>query len=182
MADVTKIDAGANGAAAVAPTGSTAPTDSTTALNAAFKDLGFISEDGLTEAVNQSTNEVKAWDGTVVRKVLTGAEKTFKIKFLESNGNVLDLYYSKPTNAVVGGKTTLTVKPILSRDLRAFVFDVLDGTKHKRIWIPNGEVTDRGEISYKNGEASSYEVTITAYPDSNGVWFKEFVDVDLTPA
>ena len=182
MADVTKIDAGANGAAAVAPTGSTAPTDSTTALAVAFKDLGFISEDGLTEAVNQSTNEVKAWDGTVVRKVLTGAEKTFKIKFLESNGNVLDLYYSKPTNSVVSGKTTLTVKPILSRDLRAFVFDVIDGAKHKRIWIPNGEVTDRGEIAYKNGEASSYEVTITAYPDSNGVWFKEFVDADLTPA
>lgn len=182
MADVTKIDAGANGLAAVAPTGTAAPTDPTTALNAAFKDLGFISEDGLTEAVNQSTNEVKAWDGTVVRKLTTGQEKTFKIKFLESNGNVLDLYYSKPTIAFATGVTTMTVKPASSRDLRAFVFDVIDGSKHKRIWIPNGEVTDRGEIGYKNGEPSSYEVTITAYPDSNGVWFKEFVDANLTPA
>lgn len=182
MADVTKVDAGLSIAAAVAPTGSTAPTDSITALNAAFKDLGIISEDGLLEAMNVSTNEVKGSDGSVVRVLKSSSQKTFKIKFLESNGNVLDLFYVKPTNSVVSGKTTLTVKPPTTRDLRAFVFDILDGSKHRRIWIPFGEITDFGDISYKNSDSVAYEATITAYIDSNGGWFKEFVDVDLTPA
>ena len=45
------------------------------------------------------------------------------------------------------------------------VIDVIDSDTHIRLYIPNGEVTERGEVTYaNNGEALSYPVTITCYP------------------
>lgn len=182
MGTVANVLVGANGVAYVAPTGSTAPTDSTTAVAAAFKNLGFVSEDGLTEGVNISTSEIKAWDGSTIRKVISGSEKTFKVKCLEAgNGNVIDLFYTKPTITVATGKSTVAVKTPV-RDLRAFIIDVVDGSAHRRFYIPSGEVTDRSDVPYKNSEGIAYEFTITAYPDSSGNLFTMFADSDLTPA
>lgn len=60
-------------------------------------------------------------------------------------------------------------------DPRAFVLDVIDGTKHIRIYVPNGEVSERGDIVYANGEPIGYDVTITCYP-VNGVVLTKFSD------
>ena len=54
------------GAIWVAPVGSTLPTDATTALDAAFKCLGYASEDGVTNANSPDTDTVKAWGGDTV--------------------------------------------------------------------------------------------------------------------
>lgn len=49
------------GAVFTAITGSTLPTDATTALDAAFKSLGYCSEDGVTNSSGISTENIKAW-------------------------------------------------------------------------------------------------------------------------
>lgn len=54
-------------------------------------------------------------------------------------------------------------------DPRAFVFDVFEGTNHFRFYLPKGEVTARKNPVYKLDGMVSYGVTITAYPDDNGV-------------
>ena len=43
-----------NGAIFVAPVGATLPTDASTVLDAAFKNLGFISDDGVTLGTSRS--------------------------------------------------------------------------------------------------------------------------------
>ena len=47
------------GAVFTAITGSTLPTDATTALDAAFKSLGYCSEDGVTNSSGISTENIK---------------------------------------------------------------------------------------------------------------------------
>ena len=177
--DVDAVLVGADGRGYVAPLATSAPTNASATLNAAFKELGWIHEDGLVEAANADTAEIKAWDGTTVRKVMTGSEFTFQVRFLETNEETLELYYSGSAVAANSGQSKIEVKAP-TNDRRSFVFDVLDGSKVTRIFIPDGEVTERGDITYANGEAISYEVTITAYPDSDGVSFVKFFDEDFT--
>lgn len=178
--DVDNIWVGADGRAYFcAAAAAVAPTDATSAVSGVFAELGWISEDGLTEAVSESYNEIKSWDGTVVRKVLTGSERTFKMTFLETNENTLELYYSGDTvEAIAGGSKIDITTPSSVR--WAFVVDVVDGDNTVRIYLENAEVTGRGDVVYKNGQAVGYEVTVTAYPDSNGVVGSKFFSDDYS--
>ena len=54
------------GAVFRAVAGTAAPTDATTALAAAFKDLGYCSEDGLVNTNTPSSTKIKAWGGDEV--------------------------------------------------------------------------------------------------------------------
>ena len=54
-----------------APAGTTPPTDSATALPSAYKLLGYLSEDGLTNTTDTDTTEIKDANGTTVMKIIT---------------------------------------------------------------------------------------------------------------
>ena len=160
------------------PVGTAAPTSSVSSLNAAFIGLGFVSEDGVTQALDDTVENIKAWqNATIVRAASTESIATFQATLIESKGKVAELYYKSPggITATGAGAWKLDVKGAQS-DQRAFVFDVLDGSKHYRIYIATGEVTERGEIVYASADAIAYNVTITCYPDSNNVLYTVFTD------
>lgn len=166
--NVANVWVGADGRAYVAPTGTSAPANASASWSGAWAELGWTSEDGLTEGQNEQYSEIKGWDGTVLRKVLTSTEKTFQLTFQEINKHVLELYHSNSTVEWISGGSQLDVATP-SNDLRAFGFDIADGDRVVRVVIPSGEVTARGDITYKNDQAIQAQVTITAYPDENGV-------------
>ena len=63
MADSTLVVAGkpkVGGGIWTAPLGTTLPKDATTALDVAFKSLGYVSDDGLTNEITTDTEEIKA--------------------------------------------------------------------------------------------------------------------------
>ncbi|MBQ1166522.1 phage tail protein, partial [Streptomyces sp. A73] len=53
-------------------------------------------------------------------------------------------------------------------DRRAWWFLVMDGSTAKGFYDPQGEITDRSDVTYKQDEMSGYEITVTAYPDDAG--------------
>jgi hypothetical protein len=165
------------GAAYVAPVGTAAPTDATSALNAAFIDLGYVGEDGVTEAYEDEVTDIKAWQGgAIVRSVISGSKATLKFKMIETKGEVLEAYHKGSlVVATASGKWKLEVEAA-TPDPRAWALDVVDGTKHIRLYASNAEVTERGEIVYASTEAIGYEVTVTLYPDVNGVLMTKFTD------
>lgn len=171
--DSDNVRVAVSGAVYVAPTGTTAPADSSTALNVAFKDLGFISADGIAETIDRTTNQIRAWqNGSLVREVTSEGTYSVSLTFLETNLDVLELYYGA---TITGG--ALEGDPTTTGGRKSFVIDVVDGDTVERTYIPAGEITAVGERTLASGEAIGYNVTITAYADAGSTTFKKFFSV-----
>ena len=152
------------GAVYVAPTGTTPPTDSDTALDPAFVGVGYLSEDAVSETIAVDTNDIVAWQNSdTVRKVITSFGVEFTFTMIETNQASTGLYYGKAhtdgTSHGIGG--TMTGR-------QAFVIDAIDTTGQSiRRYIPSGEVTERGEVDITGTDALGYEVTVAAYPSAD---------------
>jgi hypothetical protein len=164
----------------------TDPTPPTPPAPQEWFDPGWITEDGLTRAVNVNTNEVNAYGSSVpVRIIKTSRTTTFSIKFLESNPVSLAIYHELPlgTPAAPGdpGITvddtdgSFDVKEGSARSqLYAAYFDIVDGPNHVRANVPLLEVTGQEDFAAAPGAPLTYGVTFTAYPGTDGVaihWF-----------
>lgn len=151
-----------------APLGTALPTDATTTLNSAFKCLGYVSEDGLVNTNTASTEQIKAWGGDIVAQPMTEKPDTFAATFIEAmNEEVLKTTYGD-SNVSGTLSTGITVRAN-SKELpvSAFVCDMLLGTNYKRIVIARGQVTEVGDIEYKDDSVIGYPLTITAF---HGGW------------
>lgn len=173
-ADPDNIRVAVSGIVSVGPTSSTAPTDATTALAGTFTDVGEIGEDGVEESWDDSQTDVRNNAGVVVRRIISQTAATIQFTMLESNATAVELYY-KGSTVTGSGPYSIDIKQPQA-DPRSFVLDTLDGTIHERLYIPSGEVTARGPITYAASGAKQYQVTVTCYPDSSGTIAKKFSD------
>lgn len=156
-----------------APAGTTLPTDATTALGNDFVCLGYCSEDGLTNSNTPETDTIKAWGGDEVLTIQTGKPDHFSFTLIEPmNVNTLKAVYGDD-NVTGTLATGITVKANGDEIPSAvWVFEmILKGGGLKRIVVPIGDVSELGEITYRDNEAVGYNVTINALPggweDSN---------------
>lgn len=159
---------GTNGAVYRAPYGTTLPTSISDTLDSAFASLGYISDDGMTNENSPETDQIKAWGGEVVAIIQSEKADTFKYKLIEGlNVDVLKTVYGDDnvTGALATGITVRANAKI--PESSSYVIDTIMGANAKRIVIPNGQVSEVGEIVYKDDEVVGYEVTITALPDES---------------
>lgn len=164
------------GAVFRAPLGTTLPTDASSTLNVAFKSLGYISEDGITNSNSTTSEDIKEWGGSVVMTVQTEKSATFEMTFIESlNTEVLKLVYGD--SAVTETTGAITVKADSSEaTAQCFAIEmVLTGGRAQRIVIPNGKVSEVGDTVYRAGEPVGYTVTITALPDTSGKFYYSYI-------
>lgn len=168
------------GALSYAPIGTALPTDASTALNVAFINCGYISEDGLTQATTRDSESIKAWGGDTVLVTQTDYAETYSctlIETLEEDVKKLVFGSANVTGTLATGITAISN----SKELSAFEFviDMVQNGNLCRKVIPNGKITEIGEINYSDSEAVGYEITITALPDSSNNVAYEYT---VTPA
>lgn len=174
--DATNVEVAVTGAVYLAPLGTTLPTSSSDALDAAFKDVGYISEDGITETPEEDTQEIRAWqNGDVVRRLLTSHELQYGFAMIELNEVSLEAYYGNYD----AGTVRVKGQPL---PRQCMVIDVIDEGKLRRRVAPIAQVVERGEVSLTNSDATGLEVTVSCYPDATAeptkVYIYAPVDVD----
>lgn len=168
----------ASGAIWVAPYGTTVPTDATSTLGNAFKNVGYISEDGLVNEVSTDVESIKAWGGDTVLSGQSSFEETFTFNAIETNEEALKLYYGDDNVVVSGNNITITQSSAPLPRISVVIEVVLTGGRIKRIVVKNGQIADRsGDVSYTDGDAISYPIKLTALPDENGNTHVEYVAV-----
>lgn len=170
------------GAVYVAPYGTTLPTNAHMSLNAAFKGLGYVSEDGLVNSVETDTEEVNAWGGDLVLVGQTTFKEMFTVNLIETNAEALKVYYGEDNVVEEGnGSITVTQNSEMLPNVSVVFELVLTGGRIKRIVVPNAQIVDRsGEITYVDGEAITYPAVFVAYPDANGQTHTEYIATALS--
>jgi hypothetical protein len=154
-------------AIAVADLGSTLPTDTTTELDAAFADLGWVNEDGVTNSVRRDVTRHKAWSGQTVKTTMDNYEETLKFSLLESSVDVLQAVFGFD-NVSIDGTTVTVDHSDRMLDRQSFVVSFADGDATGRIIVKEGLITELGDIKYDHKALTEYELTVDVYKPDDG--------------
>ena len=160
------------GAIHVAPSGTTLPTDATTALDAAFVNLGYVSEEGLTNSNSAAVETIRAWGKDIIYSK-DGDDETYSWTLLEVLDANVQKFIRGADNVTVaeGGAMSVQVKRPSARtqmEENVIVVEMILHNRAVRHVIPRGVITEVGEVSYVDDDTVGYQVTVTALADANG--------------
>ena len=99
--DGTQVRVAGAGHVYIGETSAAAPTDTATALAADWKDLGFVTEDGVSFTFGRETEDLNSWQQDKVRVLTLRAPKNVEFALMQSSKDVL-------TTAFGGGTVTTT--------------------------------------------------------------------------
>lgn len=165
-----------------APKGSSRPTDYATPLDSAYISLGYVGPDGVTESTNRSTEEIRVWGGVKVRTVQTefGVNLTFAL-YESRRADALRFIFGEQNVVEAGGAITVK-RNEKSLPHGQIVVEMLDMELSRRLDVGNAQVVEVGDITYVDGEAIAYEVTVSCDPDENGDSLVEYIQTGAAEA
>lgn len=180
----SELRVAANGQVFIAPVGTALPAafaDLAT-LNASFKELGFITEDGATLTISTTYEDKKAWQSFwTLRKI--PQDKSFSVGFTLEQWDKLNVEFalSATATSVTGGMKIRPNDPSVL-DTRSMVVLWQDGSSSNGLIIPVGMISsDSIEVALNRSSTADLPVTFEATPDgSQDPWYIISNDASLT--
>ncbi len=158
----------------------TAPTSTGGSLDTDLKDLGYVSEDGITLTMpgGGDSSAIHAWqNGATVRTVRTPSDDNpqLELTLIETKLEVIEFVFGVTvTEAVADGSWSFDNS--VTRTPAAIVVDVVDGSELIRIYAPQAVVAEISEISLTHTDAIGYGVTLDLERNGTaGFNFKTFM-------
>lgn len=160
-----------------APIGTTLPSDATTALGNDFISLGYIATGGVTHSFEVDSGEYRAWGGDLVLAYLNSKTHRFAFGMIE----VLNPEVHKTIHGASNVTGTLSTGISITadgKDMTEYVYVIelmlRDGAM-SRIVIPDGKITELGDVVYQDSDAINFPVTVTAQADNSGNTYYEYI-------
>lgn len=162
----------------VAPIGTVTPTDPTSVLNAAFKELGYVNEDGLKLSHDASDDKIKVWGGVTIRTIRSDYSATITGTLLSTlDIDVLKNVFGDSLVTQKSGFISIKHAADIAPE-KVYIIETKDASSggRKRYVVPKGQITVSGDVNLSHKEITGFEVTIEALADKDGVCYYEFVE------
>jgi hypothetical protein len=180
------------GAIKHAPIGTALPTlagitPAQVTIDQAFTGNEYVSEDGLTLAPSFTTADIKDWSGAIVRKVLEAFDGTLSWTMISTNASAFGIAFgaanvtSVAANGTHGNQARVQLGAHMPEP-QSWVFLMKDGNARIVIVVPNGQVTEVGEVTFAANEPVGWNVTLSTYPDESGNSIYVMTDDGVTTA
>lgn len=164
-----------------APLGTTLPTDALGTIDPAFDESGYISQDGMNLTPERTTETIRDWSGAIIRSILNEFGASIAWSHLETNEASLKNYFGDDNVTVTAagvsnGKQLAAQLKGAELPRKSWVFKIKDGDQRVLVVVPDGQVTDTGEVSFTKAGAIMWPCTMTTYPDASGVHVYVYTD------
>lgn len=163
--DASEVVIGANGSFNTAPFGSTLPT-TMGALDAAFDEHGFVSEDGVTFRDDKEIEDIEAWQSFYpIRKVIAAKTSGIEVVLRQFNPANAELAFGGGEVSIAGGVATYT--PPIPGEIAelSVVVEWVDGDYTFRLVYPKGIVTGEVESELVRTAALDLPIAFEATPE-----------------
>jgi hypothetical protein len=132
-----------------APVGTAAPTDIATAFDAVWRNIGYVSDAGVTVDPGMTVGEIRAWQSAYpIRRHVTAQTLRVAMQLQQWNQDTIKLAFGGGTFEEAGGITTYTPPGPEEIYERALAIEALDGIRTFRWIFPRGMNVDLGETVF----------------------------------
>lgn len=167
----------------VAPLGTALPTDNTTELNAAFFNMGYLGDDGITFADSADTETFQDMNGDTIETSSGAVEKTFTVVLREIKKDTLAITRGTENVSDTAGIITAYDKGP-SSEAHSVVFELL--LKNGRKWRRVGEQVKLGELGDMTvvySDLVGREITMSvSLGSTTGSYWVDYIDSTETEA
>lgn len=165
----TKLGGGlASGMFFHAPAGTALPTYPGAELDAAWKEIGDVSEDGIVWATARSFDTIKNW-ALEIKRLLPGTDsQTVQAPIMDTTEEVFKTLFGAenvqktPATADHGALLTVDTSALNTPSAEAFLFLMKDGDDMMLLGTENGFISELSDVNLKATEAINWNATISA--------------------
>lgn len=167
----------------VAPTGTALPTDNSTALDAAYLNVGYLGDDGITFSDSSETDSFFDLNGDTIETSNGSIEKSFTVTLREIKKDSLALIYGSNNVTDQTGKLTAHDKgPNDASYVVVFELLLKNGRKWRRVG-PQCKLGELGDMNVVYSDLVGREITMSVLKDATtGDYWTDFYDSTETEA
>jgi hypothetical protein len=151
-----------------APVGTALPTDIKTALDPAFKVLGFISEDGYVETLETDSDDIVDMNGDLMDSPQTSRVESAQFTLAEIKAETLKVQYGDDNVTDENGVITVRHNGD-SITTSSYVLELV--LKNGRRWrkvVPIGQSSELDDLTIAVGELCARAITMKYLTDADG--------------